>query len=124
MTPLIAPMDVRGCSAEARLEGDVIIVRLLGSAEADVLESLDEFIERLHEAVRATGTTKVRVELDSLHFMSSSCLKSLVRWLVAVEDLGQSGRYAVTFVSNPTSHWQRRSLRALQTLAPQIVALE
>lgn len=122
MITLAALMEADGCQAEAHLEDGVAVIRLRGSAEGEVTGLLNGFFERVHDAICSAEVKSVRVELVALEFMSSSCLKGFIRWLVQIEALGDS-RYDVTFVSDPSRHWQKRSLRALQTLMPQIVTL-
>jgi hypothetical protein len=121
---LADPMDAGGCRADARLTDGVAVVRMLGTAENEALDALDAFVTRVHDAVVAAGLKAVRVEMRGLEFMSSSSLKSMVRWLLRVEELLEPQRYVVTFVPRPASHWQARSLRALQSLAPQVVVVE
>jgi hypothetical protein len=101
-----------------------ISVRLVGTADFDVKEELDDFLRRMQETALARSATEVVVDFRGLTFMNSSCLKGLVTWICALQQLPAQLQYRVVLVSSPEMRWQRRSLRALWTLATDLVTIQ
>src|SRR5262249_41611874 len=101
-----------------------VSVRLMGTADLDVKKTLDEFLTRLHETAQTSNATEVVVDFRDLKFMNSSCLKGLVPGSCAVREPPRGLRYHVVLVSSPEMRWQRRSLRALWSLATDLVTIQ
>jgi hypothetical protein len=97
--------------------------RLIGTADLDVKSTLDEFLERLHQTALAGSVAEVVMDFRELKFMNSSCLKGLVAWICTLQELPPPRRYRVVLVSSPEMRWQRRSLRALWSLATDLVTI-
>jgi PAS domain S-box-containing protein len=105
------------------LEG-VLALRLTGAAEIPDVESLGEVLEALHQTALSKGSKRVELDLRSLTFMSSSCLKRLVAWLAKAGGLSQAQQYRVRFVGDPSSRWQRTSVAALEAFMPSLMEKE
>jgi hypothetical protein len=110
-------------TAVARVENGAINVRLSGTADLNVKKQLDDFLSAVHGHAGGTAVGEVQMDLRTLEFMNSSCLKALVSWISAVQDQVEQSRYRITFISNPDLHWQRRSLHALSRIAGDIVQI-
>jgi hypothetical protein len=89
-----------------------------------VSSQLDNFLRDLHAEARRCQATEVTVDVRQLEFMNSSCLKSFVRWICAVQEQVDPGKYRIVFLSSPSVGWQRRSLNALASLANEIVSIQ
>ena len=100
------------------VDGTTLIATLQGSAESDVFEQLSSFIGELQGQAARSGAKRVVADLRTLEFATSSCLKVLSVWVMAV---AQSEQYTVEFLSSPQHSWQRRSLQALAACAPEVV---
>jgi len=61
--------------------------------------------------------------LRQLEFMNSSCFKSFVSWVTDIQELDDAKRYKVRFLSNPTYHWQKRSLHSLRCFAVELITV-
>jgi hypothetical protein len=121
---MIAPIALPELSASARVANDAICVTLAGTADARVQTALSNFLAELHASATAGGVGAVEMDLRDLAFMSSSCMKSMVTWLGAVDGAAPGpGRYSISFVSNPRLQWQRRSLQALSCFAADLVSI-
>jgi hypothetical protein len=103
--------------------GDVLTLTCSGTADATSLDRLDQQLADVHRAAVTMPTSEVLVDLRSLEFASSSCIKSFATWLHLIQQQGDQ-RYRVRFRSNPRFSWQRRSLGALATFAPEIVEVD
>ena len=111
-------------TTEGGVDGESIVVRWKGSADLRAQEPLTQMLRGLHEEARRRRTREVRVDLTELEFMNSSCFKNVLFWINQVQELPTEARYGIRFLSNPTLHWQKRSLRALQAFAAELVSVE
>jgi anti-anti-sigma factor len=124
MTLALPDVATDQLSLEARFSDGVVTVRIAGTADLAGRAQLDDYIQRLHaEAVRLR-VSSVSVDMRSLEFMNSSCLKVFVSWLAQLRDLQGNGQYKVRIQSNPELLWQRRSLAALSCFAIDLVSVE
>ena len=117
-------LEVAGESfgAVATLEQGHISIVFSGSGDMKAIELLAQYLKRVHERAMTEGIAEVRCDFRQLAFMNSSCFKSFVVWIDTVKNSGAA--YKIGFVTNPTLHWQRRSLEALRRLAVDIVSIE
>ena len=124
--PLVpdAPPDPPDFTVTAERLDRTVSARLVGTADLSTKKVLDEFLERLHEEARTHGAAEVVVDFRELKFMNSSCLKGLVTWICAVQELPADKRYRIILVSSPEMRWQRRSLHALWCLATDLVSIQ
>lgn len=119
----IEPVKDVDFTAEVTAEPGGMTVRLVGTADLNVRAQLDRFLSAVHEEAQRARSEEVTVDLRALEFMNSSCLKSFVRWISAVQERAAHA-YRITFLSSPTMYWQRRSLHALACLAPDLVSVQ
>jgi hypothetical protein len=115
--------ETQDFSATAEAQAQTLSARLVGNADLNVKKALDEFLVKLHETAQAHSATEVVMDFRGLKFMNSSCLKGLVSWICAVQELPARSQYRIVLVSSPELHWQRRSLHALSCLATQLVTI-
>jgi hypothetical protein len=101
-----------------------LLVRLSGTADLRVTETLEKLLATVHQQASANRVAQVRVDLRSLEFMNSSCFKSFVSWISQVQELPASEQYRIQFQSNPAILWQRRSLNALSCFAAHLVTID
>lgn len=118
----IRPIASDELTAEGASSGDVIEVRIRGSAELGAKALLDEFFADVFAA--HPGCRTVVVDVRQLEYMNSSSFKSLLTWLVRVLELPEPKRHTIRFLSNPRYHWQRRSLHSLVSMGGDLVEVE
>ena len=109
---------------EPSLDGERIRVKLVGTADVRALQHLENLAPQLHAEVLRLGMRDVVVDVTTLEFMNSSCMKTFVTWIGLDQQLEPSQQYRIHFVSNPDIHWQRRSLHALSRFAADLVTVE
>lgn len=102
----------------------VLLATVSGNADLSSRVALDRFLASLHEQTRQRSLGKVVVDVRELAFLNSSCLKSLVSWIIQIKDLPPDQRYQITFLSCEQLNWQKRSLFAILSLAPELVTIE
>jgi hypothetical protein len=99
-------------------------INLTGTADLLVSGQLDALLRQVHLEAQRCPAEEVTVDVRGLEFMNSSCLKSFVRWICAVQEQTGSGKYRIVFLSSPSVGWQRRSLNALASLADEVVSVQ
>lgn len=110
--------------ATAAHEGTIATLCLLGTADASTLEPVQQAVNAMREQARALQVSEVVVDMRSLEFMNSSCFKCLITWLSDLLEQPADQRYRIRFLSDPSKHWQQRSLRALSCFAVDLVTIE
>lgn len=118
----IQPVVAGDLEAEATSTGRTLELRLRGSAEIGAKPGLDQFLTQVSAA--STDCDLVVVDIRGLEFMNSSCFKSLLTWIVRVQDLPEARRHKIRFISNPGLHWQKRSLHSLASMGGGLVEVE
>ncbi len=118
------PITSRIFHATATHEGTVATLKLMGTADVSVLEPVQRAVTTMREQARVLGVSEVAVDMRELEFMNSSCFKCLITWLSDLLEQPPERRYRIRFVSDPTKHWQQRSLRALSCFAVDLVTIE
>lgn len=121
-TAAIRPVTTENLTMEGLAEGDLVEVRLRGSAEIGSKDTLDAFLADVFAA--SDGRREVVVDLRELEYMNSSSFKSLLSWIVRVRDLPENRRHKIRFLANPELHWQQRSLHSLVSMCGDVVEVE
>jgi hypothetical protein len=121
---MIPPIAVDGFATSASVDGETIRVTMTGTADVRGVEHLERFMPLLHEAALGAQAKEVVVDLLALEFMNSSCFKSLVAWIAQLREVEQPQQYHVKLLSSSAQRWQRRSLHALSSFAPELIAVE
>ena len=120
----IPKLSIPEFSAEATHQGQMIRVNLDGNADSRAVAGIGTLFAAIHgEATRLTAQ-EVVLDLRKLEFMNSSCFKTLVTWLANVQELVPAKQYKIRQLSDPTKHWQKRSLNALIAFAQDLVRVE
>lgn len=119
--PTITSLSFRATASD---EGTVATLKLMGTADAAVHAHVQEAITVMREQARSLSVSEVAVDMRELEFMNSSCFKCLITWLSDLLEQPAEQRYRIRFLSDPTKHWQHRSLRALSCFAVDLVSIE
>ncbi|MDQ3339980.1 MAG: hypothetical protein M4D80_32875 [Myxococcota bacterium] len=107
----------------AQHDGSTINVSLTGTADYAALDALEMLLRRTHSEASRLSVTETIVDLRQLEFMNSSCFKSFVSWINDIQEMEQERQYKLRFVSNPTIHWQKRSLHSLRCFAVGLITV-
>ncbi len=109
-------------AADGDLTGGVVLVRLMGEADAVSLEDFTDLLVRLRGLTRAVDVSEVAIDFRRLEWLTARCIAGLVDWIAEARASGRG--FKIRFVSNPAIRWQRRTLAALQACAPDTIAVE
>jgi hypothetical protein len=111
-------------SAYAMNKGRTITAFLKGNADMRARPHLEQFLSSLHGAASGLKVSEVYVDFRDLEFMTSSCFKDFVSWLSVLEAAPLEQQYRISFVADPKSHWQKRSLHALRCFAAKLITVQ
>jgi hypothetical protein len=111
-----------GFQAVATLEEPRLTIAFSGSGDMNAIELLAGYLKQVHEEALRLTIQQVRCDFRQLGFMNSSCFKSFVVWIDTVKNAPLP--YKISFLTDPSLHWQRRSLEALRRLAVNVVSIE
>jgi hypothetical protein len=111
-------------AAEIDLPAQTLRATISGNASINSRVALDRFLVSVHQDACQRALRRVVMDFRQLAFLNSSCLKSLVTWILAIKDLPPERRYQVTFLSSLELNWQQRSLFAISSLALELVTIE
>jgi len=103
--------------AAARQESTKLLVFLRGVIDSEAEPAWTAFLSAIHAEALKAGVRSVVVEFSSVEFIMSVCISRMLRWLVAVEELGQPQRYEVVLRGRGKA--QERTLMAMHRLAPE-----
>ena len=124
MTLQLPKLEAPVLTADATIADSVVTVRFRGTADIEAKPALDHYVEALHGEARRIAVSKLVIDFRELEFMNSSSFKVFVTLLAQVQELPADKQYRIHFVSNPSMHWQRRSLAALSCFAVNLVTIE
>jgi hypothetical protein len=110
--------------ADAIYDGQGITVSLRGNADLRAREQLDDFFSSVDREAGRLKVAEVQVDLRNLVFMNSSCFKDVISWITVVQDRSSDQHYQICFLSNPSLHWQKRSLRSLACIAEDLITVK
>jgi anti-anti-sigma factor len=124
MTLALRDVQDETFGTRSRCEGEGIVVQMRGNADIGAQERLKTFLDALHLEAKRLKVRETVFDLEELYFMNSSCLSLLLRHINAIMQATGGQGYRLKFRSNPNLRWQRRSLQALRSYAPDIVTVE
>jgi hypothetical protein len=110
--------------ADMEVEHTSITVHLRGTANLLAKDRLDVFLTGVHREALRLHVNEVAVDFRKLEFMNSSCFKGFLDWITHVQESPLDQIYKIGFLSTAGILWQRRSLRALQCFAPDLIEVE
>lgn len=101
-----------------------LALRFTGSADTRSLSALEDLLLRVHDAATEQKAEEVALDLRSMKFISSSCLKAFVVWLSRVQALAADRQYRIRFFADDSKPWQRRCLGAVACFAVDLVKID
>ena len=114
------PLMVETLSIVPRLDGDTLRVAMSGAVEMrDPGDALNPYWTLIDEEARRRNVKVVEVDVQSLNFMNSSGILTLVRWITRCKSTPGCYKLVLRYDRNVT--WQRASIPTLAKLAPNVV---
>lgn len=120
----IDPVSNAEFSARAIGRGRTATCYLRGEADMQAQPQLRAFLEAVHAEAERLGLSEVFFDFRELEFMTSSCFKEFVTFASKLQAVPKARQYRACFLSDPKSHWQKRSLFALSRFANDLISVQ
>jgi hypothetical protein len=120
----IKDISVESFSTTSDRKGDTLDIVFRGNADMAIHEKLKAFLDEVDQHAKQQRIKEATFGLQELYFMNSSCLSLLLRMINSVVEAQSTHRYKIRFRSNPNLRWQKKSLQALRSYAPDTVFVD
>lgn len=112
----LSPVRTENLALTPELSGDTLQVHLKGNADSASNDAFGLFVSKLHSEAQRLRVREVKLDLNELYFMTSSCIKCFVTWIGFITVAPPAQQYKINFVVNPNLRWQKRNLDVLLQL--------
>ncbi|WP_437666411.1 hypothetical protein [Sorangium sp. So ce1182] len=106
---------------EPALKDGTLSVKLTGRGDMAAAAPLKAYVKELEAEVTRLSVGIVEFDVRGLGFMSSSCIKAFVGFICGL--VGHGRKCRIRFVTDPSLTWQRRSLKPLDRMCPELVSI-
>ena len=111
-----------GYSIEASEKSQSLSVVLNGTFDMTASQDLQAFLDEVREEVLATNPQRLEIDVTSVYYLGSSCIKAFVSLTAALK--GAAKRPTMKVLTSSRLDWQERTFAVLARLAPDIVFVE
>lgn len=111
-----------GYSIEARERSQLLSVVLTGTFDMTATQDLQKFLEEVRAEVIATKPRELEMDVSSVYYLGSSCIKAFVSLTAALKAAPK--RPLVRILTSSRLDWQERTFAVLARLAPDMVVVE
>jgi hypothetical protein len=111
-------------STQSARKASTIVVKMRGNADTTIHDRLKVFLDDVHRAAEKLHFSEAVFDVEELYFMNSSCMSLILRMINGMLESPQSKKYVIRFRSNRNLRWQRKSLEAIRSYAPDVVVVE
>ncbi|KYF66994.1 hypothetical protein [Sorangium cellulosum] len=118
----VDPVVADGLRIEPALSDDTLTVRLTGAGDMAAAAPLKQYVKALEGEVTRLTIGAVEFDVRGMRFISSSCIKAFVGFICGVAGNGLKCR--IRFVTDARLTWQRRSLKPLDRMCPELVSID
>jgi anti-anti-sigma factor len=101
-----------------------LVLRLAGQADLKDNAELSACLLTAHSSALANGARKAVVDVREVQFMNSTALAAFVTWVAELQKVEMPRRYRILFRGDGKRRWQRGSLHAMASFAPEHVSVE
>jgi len=122
MPTSLAPIKKEGYAIEASERGNRLSVVLNGTFDMTAAQDLQKFLDDVRREVVATSPVQLDINVSSVYYLGSSCIKAFVSLTAAMKAL--SKRPNIRLITSSRLDWQDRTFAVLARLAPDIVKVE
>ena len=118
-------ISMDGTSLKVITQSKNIILKIDGHIELKEPDKIfDPFFENLHNKLLENKVKKITCDIKNLVFINSSGIKSLINWIMKLNDLEDSKKYKIIFLHNKNIPWQTTSLKNLCFLVPNFIEIK
>lgn len=114
---------IDGLSVDGAFEGPVLKLQLSGQADPRDGGPLTAELLGWHQRMLSSHSNEVRIDVGGVEFMNSTALGAFVSWVGELQKMAATARYRINILGNPRRRWQRASLHALASFAPELISV-
>ena len=118
----VEPVVTDSFGIEPNLRDDTLRVQLSGTGDMAAAPALGICLKALQGEGLRLSIHIVQFDVRALYFLNSSCLKAFISFICGLA--GHGMKCKVLFIADARLGWQRRSLVALERMAPELVSIE
>jgi hypothetical protein len=107
---------------EASAADNRVSLKLRGTGDMAAVEALRMALDQVRGEMASKHLSGVIIDIQELYLLNSTCLKALISFIYQTQSQGP--RLPIQFVVAPRLGWQRRTLAALERMAPELVSIE
>jgi len=111
-----------GYSIEARERSQLLSVVLTGTFDMTATQDLQKFLEEVRAEVIATKPRELEMDVSSVYYLGSSCIKAFVSLTAALKAAPK--RPLMRILTSSRLDWQELTFAVLARLAPDLVVVE
>lgn len=115
-------VKAEGYSIEAVERNQRLTVVLSGTFDMSAAADLQRFLEDVRAEVTATNPHELEVDVSSVYYLGSSCIKAFVTLTAGLKEA--SKHPLVKVITSARLDWQDRTFAVLARLAPDMVSVE
>jgi len=82
------------------------------------------YLLKIHEEVLKKSLKNIKADFTDLTFMNSSGIKTIISWIMKLNDVPAEKRYKINIIYNPNITWQESSIQVMQQLFPDFIVVE
>ncbi len=121
----IEPLELERVKLSVDDENDGVRVVLSGMIDMrDPSVEILPYLLRLHEEVMKNDIKYITADFSDLTFMNSSGIKSIISWIMKLNDIPEEKRYIINIIHNPEITWQESSIQVMQQLFPELIVVK
>ncbi|MBK7860730.1 MAG: hypothetical protein IPJ65_19435 [Archangiaceae bacterium] len=105
------------------MDGASLRLKMTGAADLRDGGELRLSLLDVHREALAQHAHEVWVDLKAVEFMNSTALGAFVGWMTEIHKTPGADRYHLTLVASKERRWQRISLHALASFAPETISV-
>ena len=116
-------MKIGGLTIDGTFGTAGLVLSLSGDADMRESAELTTCLLDWHKQALGKTATEVRIDVREVSFMNSTALGAFVAWVAVLQKVAASERYRMIFEGKPDKRWQRASLHALASFAPEHISV-
>lgn len=114
---------IEGLTVNGEFVGPVLNLSMVGQADPRDGAPLTKELLEWHRQMLANHAAEVRINVSAVEFMNSTALGAFVSWVAELQKLAAAARYKINFLGSQKRRWQRASLHALASFAPELISV-
>jgi hypothetical protein len=111
-----------GYSIEAHERSQRVTIVLNGTFDMAAAQDLQNFVDELVIEVTATNPREIEIDVSSIYYLGSSCIKAFVSLTAALKAAPKHPKMRI--LTSTRLDWQERTFAILARLAPELVTVE